>query len=499
MQNAPNVAPVQIYDAVAFDSVLNVLTGLGTQRDRATSTTHVKGQIWFPEELEAAYQSAICRKVIDIPIDDMLRHPRKFDDQEISLKKIEKFEKRWKKLQVPKHVSEVLKWGSVYGGGAIIPVYRGVTDAMMAEPFDVEDIRAGALMSFVTVDPRNLNPTGRIEQNPLRKDYLKPSHYTLNGSTAQIHSSWLIKSEGLPLPRQDRQRNNYWGQSRLRVLLDDINKALMVRGSMSQLLDETNLDIFSIEGLTAAIAGGGEDGIRARVAVLSELKSTFKVVLKDTTEKFERAQIGVSGFADVLGLFYGIVAAMAEIPVSRFMGTAAKGLNATGEGDMRNYYDGLASRQITDIVPIYDQLDAIIMHDLGWDYTEQWDYTFPSLWQEDPGAKADRELKRAQMDQIYITAGVVNEAIVAKELRQEGTYCNITEKDIEKLEKLSEEFDDAEHEASVATFKNTAADPDGSKAAAKAAKAKGDQSGLNTNRTAKPKATVKSKTGGALK
>ena len=85
---------VEIYNAKAFDGVMNILTGLGTERDRSTATGHIKSMVWFPEEMEAAYASAICRKVIDIPIDDMLRHPRKFDDQEVSLKKIEKFEKR---------------------------------------------------------------------------------------------------------------------------------------------------------------------------------------------------------------------------------------------------------------------------------------------------------------------------------------------------------------------------------------------------------------------
>src|SRR5699024_1613280 len=33
------------------------------------------------------------------------------------------------------------------------------------------------------------------------------------------------------------------------------------------------------------------------------------------------------------------IAAGSDIPISRFMGEAAKGLNASGEGDSRNYYD----------------------------------------------------------------------------------------------------------------------------------------------------------------
>jgi phage-related protein (TIGR01555 family) len=225
---------------------------------------------------------------------------------------------------------------------------------------------------------------------------------------------------------------------------------------MSQLLDETNLDIFSVENLAAAFSAGGEAGLRNRVEALAVLKSTYKVVLKDTTEKFERAQISVSGFSEILGMFYGIVAAMADIPVTRFMGTAAKGLNATGEGDMRNYYDMIAAKQVKELKPILAKLDSIIHQDMGHGSKTKWKYSFPSLWQEPETEKESRLLTRSQRDQIYMQAGVVTAEIVAKELRQDKVYSFLDEAHINKVGKLEKEMDEAEHEAMVAGFENAA-------------------------------------------
>jgi len=43
--------------------------------------------------------------------------------------------------------------------------------------------------------------------------------------------------------------------------------------------------------------------------------------------------------SELLLSYMQFIAAGSDIPISRFMGEAAKGLNASGEGDSRNYYD----------------------------------------------------------------------------------------------------------------------------------------------------------------
>ena len=453
-------APEKTDMQIVADGIANVVSGLGSIRDRATSTTAYKGVGWSPEELEALYsETSLARKAIDIPIDDMLRKWRKFDDNDTDLAKIEQFEARETELQIEQHISEALRWAAVYGGGAIIPVYQGVTDAMMLEPFDVAMMRPGSLLKFVTIDGRNIYPSGTIEQNPLMEGYLMPQFYAIAGSSARIHHSWVIRANGLPLPRIDFQRNRWWGLSRLKLLKDDINRALMVRGSLSQLLDETNLDIFSVENLAAAFSVGGAGGLTKRVEALATLKSVYRVILKDSTEKFERAQISVSGMPEILQQFYSIVAAMADIPISRFLGESAKGLNATGEGDMRNYYDMVDARRGKELCPVLDKLDAIVMQDTFGE-VEDWQYSFPSLWQEPEGDKEKRLLARAQRDQIYLNLGVVNEPIVAKDLRQDKVYNSMDEAWIKELEAKTEELDAAEHEATLATHEQTINPPD---------------------------------------
>ena len=56
-----------------------------------------------------------------------------------------------------------------------------------------------------------------------------------------------------------------------------------------------------------------------------------------------------------------------------------------------------------------------------------------------PKEQADLELVRAQRDEKYMDMGVVDPVIIAKELKQDKTYTNITDKIIEELEEYSYE------------------------------------------------------------
>lgn len=58
-----------------------------------------------------------------------------------------------------------------------------------------------------------------------------------------------------------------------------------------------------------------------------------------------------------------------------------------------------------------------------------------------PKEMADLQLVNAQRDQIYLDRNVVTEEIVAKELKQDGTYTNITDEYLEELEEFENGFD----------------------------------------------------------
>jgi hypothetical protein len=73
---------------------------------------------------------------------------------------------------------------------------------------------------------------------------------------------------------------------------------------------------------------------------------------------------------------------------------------------------------------------------------EDFRFDFNPLWQLSETEQATVEKTRAERDQVYLNAGVVTEALVARELKERGTYRNMTDDDIELAEELSKRMDE---------------------------------------------------------
>jgi len=63
------------------------------------------------------------------------------------------------------------------------------------------------------------------------------------------------------------------------------------------------------------------------------------------------------------------------------------------------------------------------------------------LFQMTPKEQADLDYINAQRDQIYLDKGIVPEYTIAKELKQNSTYTNLTEEHIEELEEYANGFE----------------------------------------------------------
>lgn len=435
------VSAAKSYSSRFYDGLVNILSGLGTKRDRAGSNQHQKvNKLSDLSSFEAMYtDSSLCRKVVDIIPEDMCREWCKITDKKVSADQVQTLIDREIELGVRSKILEALKLNRMYGGSALIPVYA---DVDMSEPFDRE-ADYGPIQNLVVSDPRYLTPSGIVEQDALKPNYLMPTHFTLSGSTAQIHHSWIRRMDGLYLPRYDRARNNYWGQSVLSSIEDDVNRALMVRGGISQLLDEVNLDVLSVKGLGASLAAGQKEQIQRRVEAYAQTKSLFRVIMVDADEQFSNRQISMSGMDAILSLFYTLVAGAADIPVTRLLGTSATGLNATGEGDIRNYYDSIAAKQEAQLLPILRWIYGMIGKEQGFDASKL-AIEFPPLWQESGTEKESRLNARADRDQKYLTMGIVTESMIAKELQQDSIYSFLTDEHIAQLEDAVKELDGLE-------------------------------------------------------
>lgn len=432
-------------EALLRDGLENLISNMGTGADPRSHSTFVNSKRLSQEgnqdELNALYRTNwIAGKVVDILPDDMTREWREFDG-EIPPETIDLLVGEEDRLDLSNTFNKAHKFSRLYGTAVII---MDVDDGQTPDkPLNMDAIKEGGLRHIKAVDRVRFNSAEmEIIDDPLNPNYGLPEFYRFTGSrsNAKIHHSRLIRFDAVELPFDEFIRNNYNSDSVLDRIYDDIINLTTVLSASASMVHETNTDIMKVKGLMSHLATKeGEERLRKRFALAKMMKSFNNMTLLDNEEDIQTKTNTFSGLEALIDRYAQIISAASDVPATRLLGTSASGLNATGEGDLKNYYDKVRSLQKTTYKDKLDYFDKIMAKSLGIS-DEDLSYTFVSLFQMTPKEEADVSLVEAQRDSIYLDQGVVNEEIVAKDLKQKGTYSNLTDEHIKEIEEAASDF-----------------------------------------------------------
>ena len=446
------------------DSFKNLLAGFGMPgRDKAAHQRFTLNLL-DPEQLHNAYRGDwIARKVCDIPPFDACRAWREWQADQDQIEQIEKVERD---LGIQRKLMWAMSKARLYGGAALI---MGIEGQKFEDELDLDSIgkgdlkfvhavtkwqiAAGPLMRDVT-SPWFGEPTYYFRSNspvpdPPASKALEPSSLGYApGDTLNIHPSRVIRLIGLDYPDWE-QGPDQWGDSALQPVLDAINNVGLVSSSIATMISEAKLDIIKVPGLLEMLSTTeGSARVFERFSQGNVAKSVVNATLLDSAEEWERQQITFSGMDSVMQMYLSIAAGAADIPATRLLGKAPDGMNATGDGDMRNYYDRLQADQKVRIQPILTRLDEVLLRSVFGDRDEDIYYEWKPLWQMDEEQKAAVALAKAQTFKIDVDAGLINPEVLrearANQLIEDGFYPGI-EAAIDEYDLEPDEEDEAAH------------------------------------------------------
>lgn len=440
----PAAALSRTNSPVAVDGLENVAAGLGTSRDKSTYSRYTAPRNLNQMELENMYRTSwLAKRVVNAVADDMTREWRTviFDSKdENSQFAVETLEKG---LQVRARVNEALRWGRLYGGAVIV---IGIEGQALDQPLDISTVQKDSLKWLQVVDRWRLTNDGNRTMDLSSPNFGLPEKYMLAESSVQVHHSRVLRFGGQKLPHFSFLANMLWDDSELQHVLDSITNADAASGGIATMLFESNVDVIKSEGLADAVATkGGEEKVLRRFQIAATMKSYNRVLLLDGSEDYEKKHNQFSNLDKVWTQFMVDVCGAADIPMTRLFGQSAAGLTATGDNDIRNYYDMVAAKQESELKPRLEYLDEILVRSALGHMPEDYRFEFDSLWQLSDTDNANNERTRAERDALYINAGVITEGVVARELKERGVYSSLTDEDVELADELSKaapEFDD---------------------------------------------------------
>lgn len=421
------------------DGLENVVAGLGTDRDKRAYSMWALPRDLNRDELENMYRGSwLAKKIVNIVADDMTRagwHVL-FDGDELGTT-IEQAEKRF---AVQHKINDALKWSRLYGGALVI---IGTKEKNLEKPLDVRNIKKGDFRHLHVIDRWRVSPAGALNRDLDSPNFGMPDSYLISESTVRVHHTRVLRFNGEKLPYFSWLKKGMWDDSVLQHLLDALLNYESTMQGIATMMYEANIDVVKSDSLNEILARkGGEDLLTKRFQVAALLKSFNRMLLLDGTETFEKKSNNFANL-DKIGQQFAIdVCGAADIPMTRLFGQSAAGLSATGDNDIRNHYDMVSAKQESELRPPLEYLyEVLVRSELG-HMPDDFRFEFNPLWQLSDKEQADVEKTRADRDKVYVDMGVVTEGLVARELKERGTYRNMTAEDVDMAEELSEPMDE---------------------------------------------------------
>ncbi len=412
------------------DGFANLIARLGAvEGDKNSANTYLT-PLLNPVEAENAYRTSWFRKIVDVPPYDMTREWRNWQAEDDQIEAIEKEELR---LDLRRKIRKAMAWARLYGGSLLIIGEKGNTSPEM--PLDVDAITEGGI-EYVSVLARHmLVRPEEIIRDPLSEFFGQPPFYQISGGQrpdVKVHPSRTIRFVGNELP-ETLSSGVYdgWGDSLWLACKTAIANCDLTAAGVAALVQEAKVDVFLIEGFMKGLGSTGyEDLMKRRLGLVQEAKSIQNAVLLDKLDGYERKEYTFGGLPDVLKVYLMIMSGVCDIPATRLLGKAPDGMNATGDSDLRNYYDSLASKQNNDLTPSIEPLDRMLMRSaLGTADVDSIYYEWAPLWQMTPAERSEVDKRKAETTKVWADSGLIPDVALAEAaqnmLIEDGTFPGI--------------------------------------------------------------------------
>lgn len=440
----------------------STITGLGTARDKRSGTRiKVAPSQGSRDQYDAYYHGDdTAATIADLPAKEMTRAwiTLQVDDSTGEQQRTEA--DTADKMLVSKQImqalddvgakgviAEALTWSRVHGGALI---FLGVDDGAedLSEPLDLDRVRR---LEFLTVFDRWDAQIQTTNTDIRSSDFGMPETYLLQpqsnagiaGVVSEIvHASRFIRFDGTLTSRQRQAYNSGWADSIYTRMEETLQDYGISWHAIAHLLQDFSQAVFSMHGLADALAEDESGLIINRLTAMDLCRSVARAVPIDAeSESFQRVATPMSGLPDTIDRLMLRVSSAARIPATLLFGQSPSGLNATGESDIRLFYDHISAEQESVVRPRLDRLLDVLLRSAEGPTRgrepENWSYTFNPLWQATAKEQAETRKAVAETDAIYLDRGVVDPDEISQSRFGGDTYSPETVLDTEKREPMA--------------------------------------------------------------
>lgn len=379
-------------------------------------------QHWLIEKACAMPAKDAVRNGYDISVDD---------GTEVDAKVLDYIRKVDKRLKLNTQMIEFIRMGRIFGIRVAKFVVKSADPKYYEKPFNIDGVEPNAYKGISQIDPYWIVPE-LISNNvlePGNQHFYEPEYWRIGDQ--RIHRSHLIIYTTGAVPDVLKPSYYFGGVSIPQRVYERVYAAERTANEAPMLAMTKRLTVMKTD-LDTAISD--QDKFNERMNWWVQNRDNYGVKFVGEDDEIQQFDLNLTDLGDTIMTQYQIVAAIAEVPGTKLLGTQPKGFNSTGEFEESSYHETLESIQANDIEPLLDRHYALVVKSHVMPKFGLPEFKIDVSWNElDAMTATERaavNLQLAELDNVLMSTGAIDSQNIRNRIVNDpdSGYSGLSEK-----------------------------------------------------------------------
>ena len=336
--------------------------------------------------------------------------------------KLKLIDAEFKRLNVQAKFREAIEQDGFFGRSHIFVDVGMESDQIDPEELKTELIESPAkvgknsIKRLTVIEPVWTYPNRYNANDPLDPTFYKPISWFVMGK--EIHSSRLLTVVTREVPDILKPAYAFAGLSLSQMMKPYVDNWLRTRQSVSDLVHSFTVWTLKTD-MSTLLLGGGADSFFNRLQIFNLGRDNHGVnAINEATEDFSNVSAPLGGLDHLQNQAVEQMCIPSGIPLVYFTGITPSGLNASSDGEIRVFQDGVSSKQEM-LTPILSKILNLVQLSLFGEKDPEIGFIWEPMYSLSELEKATLRKTEADTDMVYVDGGIVSPEEVRKRVANE--------------------------------------------------------------------------------
>lgn len=311
-------------------------------------------------------QNWLINKACAVPARDATRNGYDIvstDGTDIPLETIKILQKYDKKYRIKKNCEQFVHQGRIFGIRIALFDIDSDDPEFYEKPFNIDGVTEGSYKGIIQVDPYWCTPliVGEELRNSASQHFYEPTYWQINGK--KYHRSHLVIFKQCEVPDILKPMYLYGGIPIPQLIMERVYGSERTASEALNLVMSKRTSVWLTN--TEMFFSNLEQNME-KMQTWIEFRDNNGIKIGDSdSDQFQQFDTALGDVDSVIMTQYQLVAAAANVPATKLLGTSPKGFNSTGEAEAKNYAQELESIQEHDLTELVERHHQLVMKSCG--------------------------------------------------------------------------------------------------------------------------------------